>query len=377
LAGPAAISVLQGAKNGLQRSQDFQWSGAHLLGLGIDPFQQQLQHDPQHMIVLTQVPNYLHELYVVLWPLGLLSQQRAAAVWVVLNVCFALAAVAALGSLYALGTGRTVLLGLLLAISTPFRIALGNGQQCLLELLLLVAAVGWARRASPRGTTGTTFAGGFVLGLSYFKYSFSPIVMFFLALSRRLRLVVLSLLVPVAGWLAFSMRVHRSPLATAMEPLTVSRTGVSQGDADLATLLPLVIAHSGTVALGVCLLLSVALAYGIVRRQSELLVAFASIAVADLALFPHLTYDFVLLAIPLALLLQGGRRSGWPAAMSAASIFVLWYVFKLLPPRGGAGWEIASISVHMALLLVLGLGLLMRQPRLQDTLEVSGSYAQA
>jgi hypothetical protein len=355
---PAAVSILQGVRNGAQRSFDFQWSGAHLFAMRVDPFLEELQHDPAHAILLRQVPNYLHELYVLLWPLGLLTAQQAAMVWVGLNLCFAVMAVMVLGRLYELGGERTVLLGLLFAMSTPFRMVLGNGQQSLLEVLLLVAAVGcafqWTRRASDLGWLA--------LGLSYFKYSFSPIVVCWLVLKGRGRLVLLSLIPPVVGWLFFSAWLHRSPGATALEPVMVSRIGVTAGDADLASLLPMVIAHSATVALALCLVLSGVLAYGIARRQPAPLEAFATVAVADLALLPHLTYDYVLLAVPAALLLQRGRRPGWQPAVAAIAIFILWYVFKLIPFHGGAVWAITLILVHMGLLMALGCSLLLQQP---------------
>src|ERR1700722_8764660 len=132
---PAAVSLYAGVRNSLSRSQDFQWSGTHLAPQHIDPYSQFLSHDPEHRILLSQVPNYLHELYILLLPLGSLGFSHAKPVWAVLNCLFAVLITQLLRQLYNLPRAETILLLLLLFCSTPFRIALGNGQQTLLELL--------------------------------------------------------------------------------------------------------------------------------------------------------------------------------------------------------------------------------------------------
>src|ERR1700722_18114146 len=116
---PAAVSLYAGVRNSLSRSQDFQWSGTHLALQHIDPYSQFLSHDPEHRILLSQVPNYLHELYILLLPLGALSFSHAKPIWAIINCLFAVLIAFVLRRIYDLPGSQTLLLLLLLFSSTP------------------------------------------------------------------------------------------------------------------------------------------------------------------------------------------------------------------------------------------------------------------
>lgn len=73
----------------MNRSQDFQWSGGRVLLQHIDPWMEYLRGDPAHRFILSQVPNYLPVLYVLLVPVGLLSLSYAKGLWVFCNLTFA------------------------------------------------------------------------------------------------------------------------------------------------------------------------------------------------------------------------------------------------------------------------------------------------
>jgi hypothetical protein len=222
LAVPAIISVGAAVWHGLRLGADFQWSGAHLLGIHIDPYLQFLQHDPGHRILGNQVPNYLHELYVLLLPLGLLPFGIAKDIWVAINIGMAAACVWLLGRIYELTRMRVWLLALLFGMSTPFRITVNTGQNALLETLLLTLLL------------TAVAGGGSVLGMSYFKYSFSPIFVCYLATRRRWSWLVKSAVAPLLGLAIFWVMVHGNLLREAMEPFAVSgHNGVAVGAGDL------------------------------------------------------------------------------------------------------------------------------------------------
>ena len=319
IAIPAIVSLSVGIRNGLRRSQDFQWSGSHLLGLHVDPYLQHLRHDPEHRILMSQVPNYLHLLYVLMLPLGVLPFGVARDVWVVINVVLTIVCVVLLGKVYQLERSRTVLLGFLLLLSTPFRVMLGNGQQGMLETLLLVLLL-----TSIRGR-------GFILGLSYFKYSFSPLFVFYYAFRGRWRLLLASLIPPMIGLSLFWSIVHGRLLTVGLEPFAVSHTGgVSPGMGDLMTLGMQLSQHfaadkSNTAGMILALLGSVLVGWLVARRRPTDADAFATLAPASLLMLIHLSYDFVLLVIPLAALLGRTDRSDWSRAYGLALIGLLWY----------------------------------------------------
>ena len=319
---PAAASLRRGVLHGLARGQDLQWSGAHLAALGIDPYRQYLAGDPGHHILLAQVPNYLQELYLMLLPLGALRFETARAVWLGLNLLFLCAIVLSLRRMYGLGGRRTTLLLLVTLIGAPLRIALGNGQQSLLELLFFCLVFTFQGRAGR----------GLALGLSYAKYSFAPVLVVYLLLRRRLGPLLLSTIPVLAGLTGLWALVHGSLGAVALEPLDVSRTGVTAGLGDAMSLvwaanqgrrLPPAWEHA--LMYGTALVLSCLCAAFISRRapgaasggRSAEPAAAGMLATASLLCFTHLTYDYVFLMVPLAAGLAGqaGRWSRWVAGI--------------------------------------------------------------
>ncbi len=353
LALPAAVSLCAGIRNALTRSQDFQWSGAHLVLHHVDPYRQFLIHDPQHLILLSQVPNYLQELYILLLPLGAVSFPHARPVWALLNCLFAVLITLILRRIYALERSQALLLMLLLFASTPFRIVLGNGQQSLLELLLFCLIFYFAK---PVGQ-------GIALGLSYSKYSFSPVVLLYLAFRRRFRVLAISLVPPLVGLLVMWLLVHGSIITLATEPLAVSRNGVTAGLGDLMTILQTALhgilpeALVGKLMYAAALLSSVAYAYFLSRQQAvSVRRDAAALAVANLMFFTHLTYDYVFLAIPLAAALATPVRK--VKIYILAAIALLWFGIKLIPasmtPSVSLMEQLVVFLVLFGMLILLG-----------------------
>jgi hypothetical protein len=343
LAVAASISVLRAVQSALSRSQDFQWSGAHMLAHGIDPYGDYLAGDPRHAILMSQIPNYLHEYYVALWPVGLLSFGHAKVLWVIANLAFTVGIVALLRSVYRLNAAQTYLLAVLLAMSTSFRVAVASGQQALLETLLLCIAL-WKPSNS-----------GIALGASYFKYSFSPIVFFYAAARREWRQLAISIAVVMIGMLFFWARVHGSFLDVLVEPLLVSRRGMERrADGDLISLTNIVFPRLYNLGMAVALALSALLAVLVSHWRRTIVGAAAALAAADLALLPHGTHDAVLLSVPLAWLLSRARWS--PAILASCfSIFIFWYGFKFIPL---SQYPATYQMLHIGLLAVLFLSVL-------------------
>ncbi|WP_263367585.1 hypothetical protein [Edaphobacter bradus] len=325
---PAAVSLYAALRNALKlgHSQDFQWSGASLALHHIDPYRQILLHNPGHLILLSQVPNYLHELYLLFLPLGAMSFASARVVWLVLNGVFMLGVLFLLRRIYGLDKARTLLLALLLIVSTPFRIVVGAGTESLLELFLFCLVF------DLKGPLGR----GLALGFSYLKYSFSPVLFLYLALRREYRVLAVSLAPPLLGLLGMWSLVHGNLLTLAIEPFAVSRVGVTPGLGDLMVLVHgaldhvLPVAFVGELTYAVAFLASAGYAFFFSRqngvsRQREA----AALAVASLMFFPHLTYDYIFLTIPLAACLTGAMTRAKVLILSA--ICLVLYGIKALP----------------------------------------------
>jgi len=352
LVPPAAVSFYGALRNVFRGGhfQDFQWSGAHLAFRHIDPYHQALIHDPNHYILLTQAPNYLHELYLLLLPFGALSFHAAEPYWTLMNCLFTAISVLMLRQIYNLDRSRTILIALLLLISTPFRIALGAGTEALLELLLFCLVFHCV----------SLVGSGIATGLSYFKYSFSPVLFLYFFFTKRYKLLAISLLPPLLGLLLMWLLVHGNLFTLAIEPFLVSRISVAPGLGDLMTVLHYIFdktfSKTGDLAYA-AIATSAGYAFYLSRhRELSPQRAAAAIAVASLMFFTHLTHDYVLLVIPLAACVAGPLSRAKVLVLSA--IGIIWYGVKIVPMFGYSYAVLTTTSIIVFSLLAAVLVLL-------------------
>lgn len=346
-AGSAALlSCGAGLRNALSHSQDFQWSPARLLLTGTDPFAVWLSGDAGSQIILTQTPNYAHLLYLLLLPFGALPWTAAKALWAAANLLLTLLGCGFMAR--GARNSRTALLAVLCVflVSTPLRVALGNGQQVLLSLFCLY--LGW--------TLPRTLSAAFFLAIGFSKYTFVLPYALWLLLERRVARLAGAVIILCAGWLVFSAWTARPPLMTALEPIQVGVRAVGLGIGDVMSLSSAAhldrIAFPGVgAALGLlCATFLIVMVKGALKSMSET-ERFAALGLIALMSFVHLSYDFVYL-LPMAFSLPrlpAARR--W---MVAGGIAYFWFFLKLIDmiwaPGNGVVWIIASWCVELGML---------------------------
>jgi len=174
----AAVSLIQGVRNALRASADLQWTDVVLLRHHQDPYEVYLSGDPKHQLMQWQIPNYLHEMYVVELPLAWVSFPTAERIWVAVNLLLLAASLAMLVRIYGLRRNQTLLYIALVLCSTGFRNTLGLGQQSFFALFCFVVSL---RAISP-------FRRSLGLGGLYAKYSFAPAVVGYLLARREFRI---------------------------------------------------------------------------------------------------------------------------------------------------------------------------------------------
>ncbi|WP_164704319.1 glycosyltransferase family 87 protein [Blastococcus litoris] len=326
-------------------SKDFQWSPTRLFLDGVDPYQARL--DGSDDIILTQSPNYLHLLYEVLSPVGLLPFTTARAVWLVLSVALAIA----LGVFYArtahLGrAGTVILVGALLA-STPVRLGLSVGQHGV--FLLACATVAFAFAARPWA--------GIPLAVALTKYSFAPLGLVLLV-AGRIRTIVVAGAVLAGGALLFAVVTSTGLVDAVLGPFRVAGNAVGSGAADLMTVLGLTPWFDGNepVVSALAVVGAVALAV-IARRQirsGDWVFQLGIASVVSLICFKHLAHDLVFLlpVVVLALRMTGAR-----AAVAWAGLawhgFVVGVLSQLGTPYDTPAVVVASFLVLAAMFAVL------------------------
>jgi hypothetical protein len=290
LAVLAALSIFQGFCDALMGSQEFQWSPTVLLTEGKNPYSWYLTGNADGRIILSQQPNYLQLLYLVLVPFGLLGWIHAKCAWAVANlVCGAFSAhIAARRNALRPIFYWTVVLAFFL--STAFRNTVGNGQFGLVALLTFLIA--WTSRATP--------AGGIVLALGSVKYSFAPPLWLWLLLERQRSAVVAGLGLLAAAWAVFSLVVRANPLQTLFQPIQVGAAATGEGIGDIMSLCrhfhcdEAIFVGFSYLSGGLTMAVAMAILW-LRRRELDDEIIFSALCVVALGSFFHLAYDLVFL----------------------------------------------------------------------------------
>lgn len=357
----AAVSVADGFRNCILHSLDFQWSPARLLTQHIDPWATYLSGDPNHQILLNQVPNYLHELYLAMLPFGYIPLLPAKLTWAVANVAMVLISCACVSRLYELDSRRGWLLTILVLTSTPFRVTIGNGQVTALVLLCLTL---WAVVQLQTGR-------GLLLGGAWAKYSVPPVLAIFLLLRRRWRLLLCSIVSPFAGFFFFYAWLPTPFWTLLTEPFRCSTTNVSPGLANIMAVTEIalrrppmfrpvpdvfyLVSQSGGIDVAPYVLaglLAIAIALFLFVRGGSIdgRIQFAYLTAASLLCFKHQIYDFLLLIFCAAIALSAEKSAARNLLLVLIAYF--WYFERLLHIHR---WEFcpAVVIVSFALLLAL------------------------
>lgn len=309
---------------------DFQWSGARLLSQHEDPWRLYISHQDKGKIILGQQPNYLAELFLILQPLGRMPLTVAVKCWCGLNLVFAAFILYIMSKMFALDRDHTLLVTLLLMASMPFRVTLHNGQHGLFVLLMLCLTF------YPRNV----IARGIALGVSYSKYSFSPLIVVMLLVKRRLGVVLISIIPPFFG-LLFAWKQIGGDLSTlALEPFKAARlaaeTGAVGGLADIMTQLEILL---GAFGVSPDLGFSISAMFGLIaatvsaiwigkNQQIEEKVQFAVALVLTLLCLKHGNYDFVVLVVPVAAAVMAPRSRAQTIVLLCG--FHFWFVMPII-----------------------------------------------
>lgn len=277
---------------------DFQWSGANLLAQHEDPWKLYISHQDKGKIILGQQPNYLAEMFLLLRPLGRMPFTLAVKWWCVLNLVFTAFILYILRNMFTLDRDHTLLVTLLLMASMPFRVTLHNGQHSLFVLLMLCLSF-YPRNVITRGIA---------LGVSYCKYSFSPLIVMMLLVKRRAGVVLISIIPPVFGLLVAWQMLGGNLRTLALEPFRVAKMAMGPGAADIMTPLEKLLQAFGV---SPSLRFSIPAIFGLTAATVSAIwigrnqriddkLQFAVGLVLTLLCLKHVNYDFVVLIVPVA-----------------------------------------------------------------------------
>jgi hypothetical protein len=339
LLAAAIVSCAAGVRNAWHGSQDFQYSPARILLDHADPYWIWLNGNPDGKIWLSQQPNYAHLLYVVLLPFSALPWPAAKITWACINLLLGITAATAIARRARLTVFAASCLTCIFLASTPFRNAVGNGQQA----LLILWCTQWAWALRERSALASPF-----LAVAFAKYTFFFPYGVWFALRGRVQLLATSALYLAIGWIVLSLWAHRTPFATLLEPLRVASGVVGAGEGDLMTIarmadLDQLLFRGASTTIGAAFAITLAIA---LRNRLMALTEVArmgALGMISLLSVVHLAYDYIFLLPLLATLPNSGRAQRIVIGLGVA---YFWFGAKIIDMTIGPQSSLLSVSAN-------------------------------
>lgn len=341
----AAVSGIQGAKNALYYSQDFQYDAALALRCGINPYEMSLDDAgsvsegplaefyrvfeeagaPQKMEA-----NQFPSLLMLLFPMTFLPYRTARVLWLVLNLLFTAGICLLLRKTFLKGMQKDVfnMMMLLMIAGTPYRNQLGVGQHTLFSFFFFLLAVYLSERERKVWS-------GLALAVSYFKYTLTaPLALYFLY-KRRFKEFLISLIPHIFMTALGAVILGKGFIDMIREPLKVSSLLAGEGSIDIGAL-------SGGASLSpvftVVIMLGLAvMAFILPDNEDERF--FSLLVLLSLVMTYHRIYDFfVLTAASMGTVLMKAGTEGFdirklkkPEMVTGAlySLLILYFYFIL------------------------------------------------
>ena len=357
----AAVSLIQGCKNAVLVSQDFQWDAAKALVMGIDPYDESLSPSgalpPEfEKYYLQMEANQFPSLLLLLYPYTLLPPLAARYAWLVSNLLFTAGIIALLKKTFLRKADDfTFCFFMLLMIAgTPYRNQLGVGQHTLFSFFFFLLAVycidtkekgahpvdgpdGVRAARDMTGGIGNRFSAAAMAALfvGWFKYTLTvPLALYFVYRKRYRELFFSAGLHAVLTAVCAGI-LGESFIDMIVKPLKVSSELAAEGGLDLGALLS---GSPVSYVLGILILLGLFIfslveglrhndgAEGSGSAPSSALISMLTLWA--LIVTYHRTYDFFVIVVVLSLMLLP-ECPGYVRVMYAATLLGVFFVLRL------------------------------------------------
>jgi hypothetical protein len=271
-------------------SSDFQYSPTLLFKDKINPYEYFLYSENLDKIIDVQYPVYTHATYIFLSPFSLIDYETSRLIWSCINIILAAMSVLAISKKAGIKQHETIILCCIFFMSTPFRNCIGNGQFSLIVLISYCSI--FINNSSLRN---------FLLGTSYMKYSFMPILAFTIFFKEGFKALLISGLFCLIGWFLFSLHLEQNLFHTIFQPI---QSGLKSFDntlarGDLFTLVNRFIYHFFDFNMkSITILFVMGLTFFLakqVSRKKDTLLIMNLMFIINLFTFGHLIYDYLVL----------------------------------------------------------------------------------
>lgn len=328
----ALISLIQGCRNAIAVSQDFQWDAAKALALRINPYIESMtptgvleQYDWEDYCLQMEA-NQFPSLLMLLFPYTLLAPLTARYVWLASNLIFTCIMIWLLQKTFlAKADSRVFAFLMLFMISgTPYRNQLGVGQHTIFAFMFFLAAVYFSQREEESGRKGYCIGTICCLAISYFKYTLTvPLVLYFVY-KRKWRELVASVAIHVVLTIFAAFWLQSNILDMIIQPLKVSGALVAEGGMDFGALLQG--SPAAFVLAGVLMVVLFIMMLRMPKGRDILVISILTLW--SLIITYHRTYDFFVLVIVAALFCETNRR-GWLLVFYMVVMVAVNYVLRI------------------------------------------------
>lgn len=307
LAALALISILQGIRNAVGYSQDFQWDAARAIIDGVDPYEASIEEKSFGLsealdefygvfdangIKQKMEANQFPSLLMLLFPYAFISPLLARYAWIVSNILFTIGIIWLLRKTFLknLAHFEFILCMFLMLAGTPYRNQLGVGQHTLFAFFFFLLAV-WLDELQPKGNRVVVTLCMFV---SYFKYTLTAPLTLYLLYRKRYREFAASVAAHIVLTFAAAAWLKKDVVYMIVAPLKVSSALSAEGSIDLGAIFNGSILY--VVFGAVIAVVLMVITFRMPNDDKDLL--FSVLLLWSLVLTYHRSYDyFVLIAV--------------------------------------------------------------------------------
>jgi hypothetical protein len=273
------------------------------------------KHDRSNSDKIMEHQNgeYAHGLYVLFLPFTYLSWDNAKILWAYINIFLSIILPILLGKKFNLTKIAIFICTSIYLLSTIFRINIGWGQQTTFIFIFFILPFLYKNNFSV-----------ILSGISYFKYNIGYALFLYLLSSKKINLILFSLIPAILGWIFYSIISGTNLADSLFQPLLVAKY------LNLSISFPIFFSYLSKLNFGyffiygLSILVNFFLIYKFSKFKDELL-KLSMICLSILIFLPHSIQDYLLL-IPLLLY----SVKNFKFIIAKINLFAVFYFFFFL-----------------------------------------------
>ncbi len=273
---------------------DFQWSPTKIMLEKINHYQYMLEGNTEK-ILMSQYGEYLHGLYIILIPYGLMKWPLAKICWLITNFLILIYLPIKLSQKFLLSKIETYLVIFFFSCCIVTKVQFITGQQTLLILLFFSMPFIFNSNIS-----------ALFSGISYFKYTIGYSLFFYFLIIKDFKKLFLSVIPAFIGWIIYSVLTKSNLFETIFQPFQLGIENQIIGEtvnnmpknkflfSILENIKLIDFEYKGFFLLIISLIVSILLIYKISKIEDDLQ-KLSCLTLISLIFLPHYPHDYVLL----------------------------------------------------------------------------------